>query len=111
MEGGEARSARWLSESGTPPPKCVVIADDYISADDAYGLACQGTALLWRGDFQNARRMLLELGSRADRRPRKPKIPDVSSMHGSIRADSPRIRRSGCNSAAPRLAVIVQLCV
>jgi hypothetical protein len=32
----------------------VVIADDQMTANDAYGLACQGTALLWRGDFQNA---------------------------------------------------------
>jgi len=32
----------------------VVIADDAMKADDAYGLACQGIGLLWRGDFQNA---------------------------------------------------------
>lgn len=72
-EGGEARSARWRSESGAPPAKRVVIADDRMSADDAHGLACQGTALLWRGDFQNARQMLLALASRADRQARKPK--------------------------------------
>src|SRR3982074_604514 len=70
-EGGEARSARWRSESGAPPAGRVVIADDHITADDAYGLACQGTALLWRGDFQNARQLLLALASRADRQPRK----------------------------------------
>lgn len=83
IEGGEARSARWRSASGAPPPKRVVIADDYISADDAYGLACQGTALLWRGDFQNARQMLLALASRADRQLRKRKRSDASSIHGS----------------------------
>lgn len=60
----------------------MVLADDYISADDAYGLACQGTALLWRGDFQNARQMLLALGSRADRRSRKRKMSDASSPRG-----------------------------
>ncbi len=49
-------------------PERVVIADDRTKADDAYGLACQGTALLWRGDFQNARQMLNALASRADRR-------------------------------------------
>jgi SAM-dependent methyltransferase len=78
-EGGEARSARWRSERGAPPPRHVVIADDRIKADDAYGLACQGTALLWRGDFQNARQMLLALASRADRPPRKPKQPAASA--------------------------------
>jgi SAM-dependent methyltransferase len=83
IESGEARSALWRSESGAPPPKRVVIADDYISADEAYGLACQGTALLWRGDFQNARQMLLALASRADRQLRKRKKSDASSIHGS----------------------------
>jgi SAM-dependent methyltransferase len=70
-EGGEARSAQWRSERGAAPPARVVIADDRMSADDAYGLACQGIALLWRGDFQNARQLLIALASRADRRPRK----------------------------------------
>jgi SAM-dependent methyltransferase len=69
-EGGEACSARWHSESGAPPARRVVIADDHMTADEAYGLACQGTGLLWRGDFQNARQMLLALASRADRQPR-----------------------------------------
>jgi SAM-dependent methyltransferase len=83
IEGGEARSARWRSQSEAPPPKRVVIADDHTSADHAYGLACQGTALLWRGDFQNARQMLLALASRADRQPRKPKMSGVSSTPAS----------------------------
>src|SRR5256885_17267801 len=52
IEGGEARSARWLSESGAPPARSVVIADDHLTADEAYGLACPGAALLWRGDFR-----------------------------------------------------------
>jgi methylase of polypeptide subunit release factors len=71
-EEGQARSARWRSERGAPPPKKVVIADDTMTADDAYGLASQGLGLLWRGDFQNARQMLTALAHRADRPPRKP---------------------------------------
>ena len=71
-EAGEARSASWRSERGAPPPKKVVIADDTMTADDAYGLASQGIGLLWRGDFQNARQMLTALAHRADRPPRKP---------------------------------------
>ena len=82
-EGGEARSARWRSESGAPPARRVVVADDQMTADDAYGLACQGTALLWRGDFQNARQMLLALASRADRQARKPKKSAPSSVSAS----------------------------
>jgi len=78
-EGGRACSARWRSERGAPPPRSVVITDDRMTADDAYGLACQGVALLWRGDFQNARQMLIALASRADRKPRKPKRSAASS--------------------------------
>src|SRR3984885_3302497 len=72
-QGEAAHAALWRSESGAPPPRRVVIADDGITADEAYGLACQGTALLWRGDFHNARQLLLALARRADSRSRRPK--------------------------------------
>jgi SAM-dependent methyltransferase len=71
QENGEARTALWRSASEAPPPAEVAIVDDRTGADEAYGLACQGKALLWRGDFQNARQMLLALGRRADRRARR----------------------------------------
>ena len=61
------RSARWRSERGTPPPKRVHLADDTTSADVAYRLACEGTALLWRGDFHNARQLLQALARRVDK--------------------------------------------
>ncbi|MFB4301166.1 methyltransferase [Actinomadura sp. NTSP31] len=70
-EDGRDRSARWRSESGAAPPRRVVIADDATRADEAYRLACEGTALLWRGDFQNARQLLAAMARRADRTPRK----------------------------------------
>ena len=74
-----------------------------MTADDAYGLACQGTALLWRGDFQYARQMLVALASRADRRSRKPKKPATSStvssaaqaFHVHRQAQSQRARTLG----------------
>jgi SAM-dependent methyltransferase len=52
----------------------VVIADDRMTADEAYGLAGQGVGLLWRGDFQNARQLLNAIAARVDR-PRGPKKP------------------------------------
>jgi methylase of polypeptide subunit release factors len=64
-EDGQDRSAQWRSERGAPPPKQLAIADDRMTADEAYGLACQGVALLWRGDFQNARQMLTAMAKRA----------------------------------------------
>jgi len=70
LEDGKAFEARWRSHSDAPPATRVVVADGKMTADEAYGLACQGTALLWRGDFQEARQMLSALGNRADRRKR-----------------------------------------
>lgn len=67
IEGGKAFEARWRSHSDAPPPTRVVVADGTMSADDAYGLAGQGTALLWRGDYHAAREMLAAWGKRADR--------------------------------------------
>ncbi len=52
----------------------MVIADDRMTADEAFGLAGQGVALLWRGDFQNARQLLKAVAARVDR-PRGPKKP------------------------------------
>lgn len=66
-EAGAARSALWRSERGAPPPKRIVLADDTLSADNAYRLACEGTGLLWRGDFQNARLLLQSLVRRIDK--------------------------------------------
>ena len=74
-EADEARSARWQSEAGLPPPRRVVVADDTMKADTAYQLACAGTALLWRGDFQNARLLLQAVSRRVDGLRRKPGRP------------------------------------
>lgn len=72
IEGDAPRCVRWRSERGAPPPARVVVVDDALTADAAYGLACQGTALLWRGDYQNARQLLTALARRADRPARRP---------------------------------------
>jgi methylase of polypeptide subunit release factors len=68
-EDGGARSMLWRSEAALPAPQRVVLADDRLSADAAYKLACEGTALLWRGDYQNARHLLQALVRRMERRP------------------------------------------
>ncbi|CAM8653250.1 AdoMet_MTases domain containing protein [Oxalobacteraceae bacterium] len=70
-ENDQALNADWRSESGISPPRRVVIADDTMTADTAYRLACEGTGLLWRGDFQNARQLLQALARRVDRPSRK----------------------------------------
>ena len=67
-DGNETlQQALWLSESNHAPPARIVLVDDKTTADDAYRLACEGTSLLWRGDFHNARQLLQALGRRIDR--------------------------------------------
>ena len=60
-------AARWRSERGAPAPSQVRLADDRMSADEAYGAASQGIGLIWRGDFHNARQILTALAHRFDR--------------------------------------------
>ncbi len=63
---GQIQQAQWRSEAGAPAPRRVVTADDTLPADTAYRMACEGTGLLWQGDFQNARHLLQALMRRAD---------------------------------------------
>jgi methylase of polypeptide subunit release factors len=70
-EGGQAHSAKWHSENGIAPHKKIQIADDTLTADIAYRLACEGTAMLYKGDFQNARQLLQALVRRVDKPSKK----------------------------------------
>lgn len=70
-EGGQQLSARWHSENGIRPHQKVILADDTLTADIAYRLACEGTAMLYRGDFQNARQLLQALIRRVDKPSKK----------------------------------------
>lgn len=97
-ESGIDQSAHWRSESGTPPPKRVVIADDRMTADAAYRLACEGTALLWRGDYQNARQLLQAMARRADEKPRKAKN-QPATPNGHARPLSPTLSRAAGEEA------------
>jgi SAM-dependent methyltransferase len=80
VEDGNAFEARWRSHSDAPAATRVVVADGKMTADEAYGLACQGAALLWRGDFQEARQMLTALGKRADRPQRGSRTPSAATL-------------------------------
>jgi methylase of polypeptide subunit release factors len=94
-EGGQAHSALWRSESGVASPKKVQIADDRITADAAYRLASEGTAMLWRGDFQNARQLLQALARRIDRKPRKAAPSIIEAFHFNRQAQAQRARTLG----------------
>jgi methylase of polypeptide subunit release factors len=70
-EGEQSYSAKWHSENGIAPHKKIQIADDTLTADIAYRLACEGTAMLYKGDFQNARQLLQALVRRVDKPSKK----------------------------------------
>ena len=97
--GDEEHSARWRSEAAVPPPKRVVFVDDTLNGDTAFRLACEGTAMLWQGDFQNARQLLMALARRADRKPGKKgselRRPLVEFFHLHRQAQAQRSRILG----------------
>lgn len=67
----QSHRALWRSEANVAAPARVQVVDDTLTADKGYRLACEGTALLWRGDFQNARQLLVAMMHRIDRKPVK----------------------------------------
>ncbi|WP_051165232.1 methyltransferase [Methyloversatilis universalis] len=93
--GDAGHDLHWQSEAGVPPPKKVVVADDTMTADQAFRLASEGTALLWRGDFQNARQLLQAMARRVDRKPRKPAATPRDAFNQHRLAQSQRARTLG----------------
>ncbi|HVG01513.1 MAG TPA: methyltransferase, partial [Nitrospira sp.] len=95
IEAGLVCSARWRSEWNASPPVKVSIADDRMTADAAFRQACEGTALLWRGDFQNGRQLLNAMARRVDRHPPKTGASPADSFHLHRQAQSRRARILG----------------
>jgi methylase of polypeptide subunit release factors len=73
QENKKTMEAGWQSVANNPVPKKIQVIDDTMKADAAYKLVCEGTALLWRGDFQNAKQMAQAISRRIDNRTTKPK--------------------------------------
>lgn len=94
-DGAAHCSARWRSEAGVAPPRRVVLADDRITADAAYRQASEGIALLWRGDFQNARQLMQAMARRIDRKPRKPSASPLDAFNAHRQAQAQRARTLG----------------
>ncbi|MCE7914261.1 MAG: class I SAM-dependent methyltransferase [Nitrosomonas sp. PRO4] len=98
-EADEEKSTRWHSEKSLPPPTRIEVIDDRMPADAAYRLACEGTALLWRGDFQNAKLLLQAMARRTDKKRPKRKskqaeaaITPAQAFHQHRLAQSQRAR-------------------
>jgi len=67
-----------------------------MNTETAYKLACEGTALLWRGDFHNGKQLLQSLARRIDKKPanKKAKAPanTTEAFHLHRQAQSQRAR-------------------
>ena len=66
---GESGESEWVSANGARAPRRIEAVDDTITADAAFRLASQGVAMLWLGDYQNARQILTALEHRTRQRP------------------------------------------
>jgi methylase of polypeptide subunit release factors len=96
QEDGQPREALWRSVAGVPAPAKVVLADDRMSADVAYKLACEGTALLWRGDYHQARHLVQALARRLDRKgPGKLAATPQAAFHQHRQRQAQRARVLG----------------
>lgn len=89
LENGSPRSALWRSESGWPAPVNVALGDDDLTAEKAFRLASTGTAILWTGDFHNARQLLSAMGRRLAESPR-PKNDNITAAFHRTRDDALR---------------------
>lgn len=94
QEDHQPRAARWISEAGLPPPEQVVVVNDTLSADAAFKLVQSGTALLWQGDYPNARHLLEALTRRVDRPPRNPPPPAKTALEAFERHRATQGRRA-----------------
>ena len=94
-ESDNPLSMRWHSGSGASAPKRVVAADDRMTADAAVRLASEGTAMLWRGDYHNARQLLQAMARRLDRKPRKPATTVLNAFNLVRQAQSQKARILG----------------
>ena len=86
-------SMHWRSESGFAPPARVVVADDRMTADAAVRLCSEGSAMLWRGDYHNARQLLQAMARRFERKPRKPAatLREAFNLHRQSQSQKARV--------------------
>ncbi len=97
-EEGVTRNAPWRSLAGVAPPRRIVPADDRMPADEAFHLAAEGTALLWQGDFNNARQLLQAMARRIERKSKKAEPGDgisVEAFHRYRLGQAQRARTLG----------------
>ena len=106
---------QWRCESDAPAPKRVVYGDDTLSADAAYRLMCEGTAVLWQGDFHNARQLLQALARRTQKSVHKKstqnrnthQLIDTSVDKPEVAAQTFHLHRQGLGQRARVLGLLL----
>lgn len=69
---GVAQEAVWWSNNDRPAPTRVMVVDDRCTADEAIQAAAQGTAMLYLGDYHNAKQLLAAMDRRLSKPGKKP---------------------------------------
>jgi len=80
-----------------------------MTADTAYRLACEGTALLWRGDYQNARQLLQAMARRIDSKSKtkKPKPATQTTSQQTTPAEAFHLHRQAQSQRARTLGMLL----
>lgn len=88
--------ARWQSVNGWVAPKQALLGDDTLPADLAYRLINEGIGIIWRGDFQNGKQLLVALKRRiAKKKPPSESIAYPTRFHLIRQARSQNARALG----------------
>jgi SAM-dependent methyltransferase len=75
----------WIAESDFPAPTCILIANDQTTADEFYHRASEGAAYIYRGDFQNAKQLLVAVQKRIERKAQERLTRDLEEGIASAR--------------------------
>lgn len=104
-QGGQEHTAVWLSANDRPAPKKIIAVADELTADDAVRNASQGIAMLWRGDFQNAKQILGAI----DRRLASPGKKKTRSSAGSAGEQFYKVRQARAQRSRVMSLILVPL--
>ena len=100
---GQQLRALWPVQLAAAPPRRLLAVNDTLSADAAFRHLTQGTALVWEGDYANARQLLQAIGRRLDKRDRQkapPEGDDTTLTTGQRRERFNRHRQQQAQRAA-----------
>lgn len=90
---GHQQQALWPVQLSAAPPRRLLAVNDTLSADAAFRHLTQGTALVWEGDYANARQLLQAIGRRLDKRDSKRAPPDGDEAALNAEARRERFNR------------------